>query len=376
MKIEYTPYNPKPRVRKLIHAVELITDEWKDLGYSMTLRQVYYQLVSRNIIANSMASYKSLSKQLTLARIGGLLDWDAILDRTRSLQGFNTYDDVPQFLHIKKHQYKKDLWEHSPVRVEIWVEKEALAGIVGQAADEFRCDYFACKGYVSSSAMKETADRFKAYAKNGQDVAIVYLGDHDPSGVHMTEDIRERLSMMGVTNVIVDRIGLTLEQIEDYQLPPNPAKLSDSRSINYIEKFGDESWELDALPPNLLADLIKSRILDYQDAPSYSAAEAEEAEDLTNLDELSRNYESLLDSLYAEEEEEPNNVEAMEVSGVTLKAHQVWRKGKQSRRIEKISTTGLYYSTQSRPSKHIYMDREKALRWFKDAQYLTTEEDK
>lgn len=312
MKECFIEYNPNGVGQKMINSVDQIAQEWRAKGYSMTLRQVYYQLVSRNVIENSENSYKALSSMLTRARMGGWLDWDIILDRTRMLRGYNTYTSPQEFLRQRAIGYHLDRWETQKTRVEIWVEKDALIDIVGQAAAHWHCDYFSCRGYVSASSMKEAADRFLRYERQGKNVVILHLGDHDPSGVNMSEDMRRRLTRMGVTNFELKRIALSMAQVKKYELPPNPTKLTDSRAKSYIDKYGKNCWELDALPPDVLHELIVTNILNYLDRPKYEKIEAKELGESSQMYEVIDRYDQVSDFVeYFSSEQEVDKLTEM-----------------------------------------------------------------
>jgi len=143
----------------------------------------------------------------------------------------------------------------------VWVEKDALIGVVERACTELDVPFLSCRGFVSQSAMWQAAMRIK---RQGRDTVIIHLGDHDPSGIDMTRDIQDRLDIFGYGG-IVDRIALNLDQIEQYNPPPNPAKVSDSRYEGYVAEYGEDSWELDALDPKAINELITKAINEYTD---------------------------------------------------------------------------------------------------------------
>ena len=115
------------------------------------------------------------------------------------------------------------------------------------------------KGYSSQSALYSSSKRFLEASDEGKDLILFYLGDHDPSGEDMVRDIQTRLGMFGA-ELEVRKLALTMPQIDKYKPPPNPTKLTDSRAAAYVEKFGNSSWEVDALPPNVLARLIRTEL--------------------------------------------------------------------------------------------------------------------
>ncbi len=271
----------KPATLAVIAAANEICVDYAAQGYDLTLRQVYYQFVARDLLANTARNYKRLGSIISDARLAGLLDWRYIVDRTRGIVGpihsVSPQDDLESLADA----YLVDKWAQQSHRIEIWVEKEALAGIVSRTTDGLDLDYFSCRGYVSQSAMYRAGRRLAGYEANGQQPIVLHLGDHDPSGIDMTRDIRERLLMFaggsGLNHGIeVIRIALTMEQIEELNPPPNPTKLTDARAQSYIAEYGTDSWELDALEPSYLDQLIKENVSHYLDEDLYQEAIEEE----------------------------------------------------------------------------------------------------
>ena len=264
-KICYIEKNFKQERLDLIDKINSVIDDYQRQGYSLTLRQAYYQLVARAIIPNNEKSYKNVGNLINDARLAGLIDWNAIEDRTRNLQKLAHWDSPKEIIESASYQYRKDIWENQEYYVEVWVEKEALANIVGRVSNELDVPYFCCRGYVSQSEMWSSAQRFRNKQKYGKTCVIIHLGDHDPSGIDMSRDIEERLNLFGVDPdmFIFRRIALNMEQIDLYNPPPNPAKLTDTRCGSYISKYGDESWELDALEPKVIHDLITNNVTEF-----------------------------------------------------------------------------------------------------------------
>ena len=137
--------------------------------------------------------------------------------------------------------------------------------------------------------MWSAAQRFKRQNREREGCFIIHLGDHDPSGIDMTRDIQERLWMFGA-DVEVKRVALTMNQVQTYNPPPNPAKMTDSRASKYIDMFGDESWELDALEPQMLNQLITNEVTALRDDAIYQAVCDREARGKAELRMLERNY--------------------------------------------------------------------------------------
>lgn len=263
MKIKYIEKNFKGDRLGLIDTINSVIDEYTNDGYKLTLRQLYYQLVARGYIENSQKSYKNTGNLINDARLAGLIDWEAIEDRTRNLQSLSHWSSPKGVIEAVAWSYRRDVWRNQNYHVEVWVEKEALANVVGRVAESLDVSYFCCRGYVSQSEMWSAAQRFRSYENVGKTCVIVHLGDHDPSGIDMSRDIQERLEMFGVRELVFRRIALNRDQIDLYNPPPNPAKITDTRSTAYIREHGDESWELDALEPKVLHDLITDAVTEY-----------------------------------------------------------------------------------------------------------------
>lgn len=281
MKVCYQVKNLSPAAMEVVDRANAICAEYAAQGYTLTLRQLYYQFVSKALIPNRSQSYDRLGRIITDARVGGLLDWRYITDRGRELQGdFAGYAETPEELVLRAAEgYFEDLWDDQPRRIEVWIEKEALIDVAGRACRNMRVAHFACKGYVSVSEMREAGVRLQEHRDAGREPLILHLGDHDPSGIDMTRDIRERLEMFSRGPVEVKRIALNMDQVEQYNPPPNPAKVTDSRARDYIETYGTSSWELDALGPNVLVALIQGEIRAVMNDEAWSDAVAQEREE-------------------------------------------------------------------------------------------------
>ena len=266
-KIAYKDKNFSPSTLAVIDQANEIIDEYQTDGLKLTLRQLYYQFVSRTLIANKQSEYKRLGSIINDARLGGLVDWEAIEDRTRILKRNSHWNDPGDIMQSVVSSFKLDRWENQQYRVEVWIEKEALVGVIATICNELDVPYFACKGYVSASEMWNASQRFQ-YLYGDQKPVVIHLGDHDPSGIDMTRDIDDRQNIFA-GGAVMNRIALNFDQIEKYNPPPNPAKLSDSRASGYIEKYGAYSWELDALEPRTMRNLISDTIAQYRDNEIY-----------------------------------------------------------------------------------------------------------
>lgn len=271
-----------PESEQKIEQMVAIVDEYRAQGLRMTARQLYYQFVSRDLCPNQPAEYKKLTALLTDARYAGLVDWDAIEDRGRTPNTPAEWSTPASLIESALRAYRLPRWEGQDYYVELWVEKQALAGVLEPLAFEHHVTLMVNKGYSSASAMKESAERIKGEigldddGNSERQAVILYLGDHDPSGEDMVRDIRERLKEFGLLDIDVLKIGLTMAQVRQYNPPPNPAKVTDPRAKAYRAKFGDQSWEVDALPPNVLARLIRTAFRSRIDAEKMDAIKAKE----------------------------------------------------------------------------------------------------
>jgi len=278
MKRRYIDKGFRKSSLTLIEQANEIIEEYMEQGYDLTLRQIYYQHVARdsfpedrkfkwtgskwvrdpNGTKNAPPNYKWLGDIINDARLAGLLDWNSIVDRTRSYESLGHWNSPADILRSAANGYHIDLRSDQDEYIEVWVEKDALVGVIEKACTPLDVGYLSCRGYVSQSAMWRAAQRF-IDADSYYETTLIHLGDHDPSGIDMTRDIQDRLRMFG-SDVTVKRIALMMEQIDELQPPPNPAKTTDSRYESYIAEYGEESWELDALDPRYLVDLITKAV--------------------------------------------------------------------------------------------------------------------
>jgi hypothetical protein len=294
MKICYREHNFRPASLELIEQANEIVQEYLAQGLDLTLRQLYYQFVARDIIENNQKSYKRLGAVINKGRLAGLIDWDAIEDRTRSLEG-NYHEESPEAaIEGLVRTYQIDKWANQPNRVEVWVEKEALVGVFEGICRELDVDYFACRGNVSQSEMWRAGVRMINYQRAGQKPFVLHFGDHDPSGLDMTRDNSDRFDVFGA-DVEVRRIALNMDQVEQYDPPPNFAKESDSRFQGYRELYGDQSWELDALDPAVLRDLVQTHVLELRDPDLWGELYEREQQERQQLQDVSDQWSDVVE---------------------------------------------------------------------------------
>lgn len=270
MKKAYlVPKNWTGKKKEIFNKIVEVVEDFESQGYKMTLRQLYYQLVSQDIIPNKDSEYKKLGSLLNDSRYYGFVDWNFIEDRVRKPQENPFWDDIPDIVNSAIASYRRDRWVDQEYYIEVWVEKDALSGVLLPITQKYHVTLMVNRGYSSASAMHDSALRFIRKENDGKETYILYLGDHDPSGIDMVRDIETRMSIFG-SEVSVNRIALNMDQIEKFNPPPNPAKITDPRAESYIAQYGHTSWELDALNPKQLNELLNTEIQNFLDIDRYN----------------------------------------------------------------------------------------------------------
>jgi hypothetical protein len=293
MKEKFCEHRFNNKSQKLIEVVNSILDEYRNLGYRLSLRQLYYQLVSRGYIENSAHSYKCIGGLVSEARLAGKVDWGMIEDRGRETVVRPHWSSPAEIIRDAAKQYGIDRWEGQSCYVEVMVEKDALSGILEPVCRKLDIRFTANKGYSSSSALYEAGKRFSAGMDCGLEAHLFYLGDHDPSGIDMTRDIQSRLGLFTYSSPIeIHRLALNFDQVQQWKPPENPAKENDKRYRSYREKFGKSSWELDAVEPGTLAELVEKAVRKLIDPTAWSKVEEKELEMRHELENYADEYES------------------------------------------------------------------------------------
>ena len=249
---------------KYEETVQAVNTVMAEYAMPLTLRQIYYRLVVAGLIPNRRAAYNSLSSQLVKAREEGEVDENRIVDRSRRIDDF-AFESPEGFLATVKYtleqNYVRRFWASQETYVEVWVEKDALSGVMANAVKPLNTIIAPSRGYSSYSYLKSAADRFMQYCDGGKDGIVLHFADHDPSGLDMSRDLADRLNRYcGL--VEVKRIALSHDQVKKYNLIPNPTKLADPRSPEYIYRYGNECWELDAIEPDELVSLCHEAVFD------------------------------------------------------------------------------------------------------------------
>jgi hypothetical protein len=295
-KIQYISKRFNSKRTAQIHQANAIIAEYAAQGFELTLRQLYYQFVARGLLENKQSEYKNLGETINDARLAGLVDWDAIVDRTRHLRGLSSWESPEEIIGGCAHSFHLDHWADQPFRLEVWIEKDALVGVIQRVCNRNDVDFFSCRGYTSQSELWRAARRLAYYAKEGKEVRVIHLGDHDPSGIDMSRDIQDRIEMFAAGRGIeLRRIALNMPQVEQYNPPPNPAKESDSRCDGYVRQFGDQSWELDALEPSVIEKLIQAEVDEVLDKRKWDACERREKKDKELIGKVAANWKTVVE---------------------------------------------------------------------------------
>ncbi len=283
-KIKFVEHKFSSQSIRILNLASGILKEYGAKGYSLTLRQLYYQLVARGYIENSVRSYKRIGDLISNGRMAGLLDWSMIEDRNRETVYPAFWNNPSEIIHAAARQFRIDHWIDQPCYCEVMVEKDALSGILAPVCHRLGIRFTANKGYSSSSAMYEAGNRFDKARQAGKDLYLFYLGDHDPSGIDMTRDVDDRIYMFSFgRHIEVKRLALNMEQVNEWNPPKNPAKETDSRFDGYYREYGESSWELDAVKPEDLEKLVRENIESLIDWDLWNEREETESEMLTKL---------------------------------------------------------------------------------------------
>jgi hypothetical protein len=274
-----------PGREQLLESVRTVLDQYE--GTAVTVRQLYYRLVAAHAIPNSVRSYKNVVAALSQWRRERKIPLTAFEDRTRGMKRFDDgwrRDDprswVRQWLDMAVRRakgYELAQWYGQPERVVVAVEKQALEGPFEQVCRELAVDLAVCRGYPSLSFLHEVAGALGRGdpAHDGRKIVLLYFGDFDPSGLNIPEVVERDLAGFFRVPVSFERVALTREQIDERNLPPAPVKLTDSRAGGFVDEHGEEVYELDALEPRELQELVRSSV-----APHYDAGIADHAKEV------------------------------------------------------------------------------------------------
>jgi hypothetical protein len=312
-RIKYQTKRFSDEKMAVIRQANVICADYQTQGYDLTLRQLYYQFVARDLIPNKQSEYKRLGAIINDARLGGLLDWDYIVDRTRNVRSMATWGDPSDIISASARQFRIDKWEHQPSRVEVWIEKDALVGVIEGVCNTNQVSFFSCRGYTSQSEVWGAAQR-EMFLRT--DLTNTAIEEHregledafERTGTETAKELRERdpeayaefhdkvTATYGTYgSITVDRIALNMDQIDQYDPPPNPAKITDSRAVSYMAEYGEESWELDALEPTVLGALIQDAIDVAKDHDRWDVDQEQEERHREHLSRVSAHWTEVIE---------------------------------------------------------------------------------
>jgi hypothetical protein len=292
MKEHFIKIRPQAATLVVIEQANAIIEEYASQDFKLTLRQLYYQFVARDLLEeNTLEQYKRIGRIVGTGRDAGLIDWDAIEDRTREVHTHTFWDSPSGIISAAAKQYREDLWKTQPYRPEVWIEKDALLGVIEGVCTELRVPYFAHRGNNSQTLQYQAGKRFAEFLDQGLNPLVLHLADHDPNGIDMTRDNRERLKLYARHDVEVRRIALNLDQVRQYSPPPNFAKETDKRFAAYEKQFRtNKCWELDALSPTVIADLIRTEMEALIDTTKWNAATAKQRRGRKQIEAVAANW--------------------------------------------------------------------------------------
>jgi hypothetical protein len=247
----------------------------------MTVRQVYYQLVSRQVIENSRTQYQAVSNLLVAARKDGTIPWNWIEDRLRRPRTVSMWDGLADFADTAQAAYRRNVWPTQPGYLEVWLEKDALSGIFEDVLEEYGVTLNVGRGYDGWDSIHNAAQRYT----DREDVTVLYFGDFDPSGEDMVRSLGERLSFFDCKPDII-KCALTADDVHRYQLPPDVTKATDTRRAGFVAKHGDISVELDALPVDVLRTRLVEEVEARMDLTALDAVQAVEQTERERLAHL------------------------------------------------------------------------------------------
>lgn len=290
MKQKFIDKRFSPKSEAMIEIANKILAEYEAEGYDLSLRQLYYQMVARDIIPNSVKSYNNLGSLISDGRKAGLIDWNMICDRGRVVVKNSHWETPADILDTAAETFQIEKWKMQPSHVVVMVEKQALEGVLIPVCERLDVPFLANKGYSSDSTMYRIARKMRAASQAGKEIVVIYLGDHDPSGIDMTRDVKERLELYGRIDIDVQRVALNMDQIRRLNPPENPAKQTDSRFDSYRRRFGNSSWELDAIEPTQLAEIVSTAIISNMDSLQWERAKQIEDAMKSDLAKMAADY--------------------------------------------------------------------------------------
>lgn len=222
-----------------------------------TCRQVFYQAATAKLVEKTEPAYKMVCRHLADMRLVGSLPFGWIADSTRWMRKPDSFSGLEDAIESTARFYRRDVLREQPVYLEVWCEKDALAGVIYDVTSVYDIPLMVCKGYASLTYLYAAAEAIAAQRKPAH---LFYFGDFDPSGVDISRNVERRLREFAPgAEIHFERVAVNEEQIDEWNLPTRPTKTKDTRSGN----FGARSVELDAIPPKQLRELVRAKIEQY-----------------------------------------------------------------------------------------------------------------
>ena len=271
-----------------LETIEQVRQILQSYDFALTLRQIFYQLVVKQIIPNNMSQYKRLSRLCVNGRNEGMLSEDSFTDRLRVMDKPSSWLDLSDFMVSVKSSYRKDIWQNQHDYAEIWTEKDALRSVISEITHQYDVPLMVVRGQVSRTAIYESYVRFKEKIDEEKDCYLYYAGDFDSSGIPIYESLVERLKEYGEAgeSINFEWIALTPSQIDEYNLPSDLTNKKDSNSKKFVLKYGDNATELDSLPPDVLKSVVKDCIERHIDQSILGLVQKIEVEEQRSLEEI------------------------------------------------------------------------------------------
>lgn len=238
----------------------------------VTIRHLFYRLVGEGLIKKTEKEYKNLCIQLMNWRRSRDISWGVFADNTRWRYGSRGNSSMETALRNAVENYRKNLWLEQPIFIEIWCEKDAIASILLDEAQQYGIQVFPLRGFVSATALYSVAENFKYQMEAGKDVYVYYFGDHDPSGTEIDKSAVRNLKNDHNVEVNFERVAVLPEHIEEYDLLTRPSKKSDPRAAN----FEGESVEIDAMPMVVLRTMVQNCITQHINPQEWASELATE----------------------------------------------------------------------------------------------------
>jgi hypothetical protein len=238
----------------------------------MTVRQCFYALVSIGEVENCLRGYQRVSKALTKARDDGRVSFDLIVDRSRPVYKPTTFDDLKEYGEAVLTSYRRDNWQDQPRFIDVWTEKDAIVGSIEEVTQKWAVRLRALRGFFSTTNAHRIAELFRWENRIGKQIAIFYVGDFDPSGEAIEQDVQRRVLAYGSGPFSIRRLAIHRTDIQKFHLPPLRVKLADPRANGFIQRHGRQAVELDALPPTELRRRISQAIRGLVDMNAWRRA--------------------------------------------------------------------------------------------------------